>query len=104
VPEMLHVTYVRHGVALACHALGGIISIKEFCSHVLNITLPLIHDVLMTCSQQMTSALWAGIAPAALLGAGCSWWRTRYFSVTVVAKFRWACLPAGGQLHSCLST
>jgi hypothetical protein len=37
---------------------------------------------------QATIALYAGIFPAACLGALASWLRTRYFMVTTLNKFK----------------
>jgi hypothetical protein len=37
---------------------------------------------------QATIAMYAGVLPAACLGALASWWRTRFFMVTVLNKFK----------------
>lgn len=39
----------------------------------------------------VTTAMWAGLAPAALVGAALAWWRVHFFSVTVMD--RWVTVP-----------
>jgi hypothetical protein len=59
-----------------------------------------------TCVQA-TIALYAGIFPAACLGALASWWRTRFFMVTTLNRFRWGSHLVIGSMSckgpSCMS-
>ncbi len=54
----------------------------------------LIRCIVSCCPQlqkhqnQVTIALWAGLAPVAGLGWLASWLRLRYFSLTVAQKFK----------------
>lgn len=47
----------------------------------------------------VTTAMWAGLAPAALVGAGLAWWRVHFFSVTLMN--RWGtCVALASSLTS----
>lgn len=39
--------------------------------------------------ENITLALWLGLAPSAFLGAALSWLRTRYFLDVIMGKFRY---------------
>lgn len=52
------------------------------------------HGAVYHWQQRLTIILWAGMAPMALFGALASWLRLRYYTVTVLNRFRCACRSA----------
>jgi hypothetical protein len=43
-------------------------------------------DAVQSFRTAVTTAMWAGLAPSALVGAGLAWWRVRFFSVTLMNR------------------
>ncbi len=55
------------------------------------------------CRNILTIMLWAGMAPAAMVGWILAYWRYHFYTVTVANKFRYTRQPqhAAMQLTQC---